>query len=340
MITKIANSVLELIGNTPMVKIEYLNPNKKVDMYLKMEKFNPSGSVKDRIAKYMIEYAEKEGLLTKDKTVIEATSGNTGIGLALVCAVKGYDLVLVMPETMTTERRMILLALGAKIILSPGEEGIDGAQDLAKKIINKNPNKYFMPNQYDNKYNVLAHYETTAEEIWRDTNGKVTHFVGGIGTSGTLMGVSKKLKEYNSKIKIIGVEHDKNTPIPGLRNLKIQYVPKIWSKEQVDEIYTVTLSEAEETARLLSLREGIFAGISTGGIFRIAMKISEGIEKGVIVAMAPDGGERYITTSLCDPKLCIECAKKYGIRCSYVDGKPLIKVDRDAQKREKSALNS
>jgi len=322
----IANNILELIGNTPMVKINYLNPNPKVELYIKLEKFNPGGSVKDRIAKYMIEQAEKTGKLTRDKTVIEPTSGNTGIGLALVCRVKGYNLTLVMPETMSLERRQILIALGAKIILSEGSKGMNGAEDLAREIISKNPDKYFMPNQFANPANVLAHYETTAEEIWRDTKGKITHFVAGIGTSGTLMGVSKKLKEYNPDIQIIAVQPKGGTAIQGLKNLQTSYVPEIWRRELVDEIYEVDPDEAEEAARLLTLQEGIFVGPSSGAIFKIALKKAEEIEKGIIVAIAPDGGEKYLSTTLCNPTLCLKCALKYGIKCAYIDGTPIIKV--------------
>lgn len=324
--TKVANTVLDLIGNTPMVLVNRLNPNPNVKLYLKLERFNPGGSVKDRIAKYMIEHAEREGALTKAQTVIEPTSGNTGIGLAIVCRVKGYNLVLVMPETMSMERRQFLISLGAKIILSPGSKGMDGAEDLAKEMVTKDPDKYFMPNQFDNKYNVLAHYETTGEEIWRDTKGKITHFVAGLGTSGTLVGVSKKLKEYNPEIKIIGVQPDKDTPIQGLKNLEVQYVPKIWDSAYIDEMHYVTLQEAEENARLLSLAEGIFAGPSSGAIFSIARKKAAEIEKGMIVAIAPDGGEKYLSTELCIPERCLECAKKYGLLCSYSDGKPVTKI--------------
>ncbi len=322
----IVRSILDLIGNTPMVQINYLNPNDNLEMYVKLEKYNPGGSVKDRIAKYMIEQAEKDGQLTKGKVVIEPTSGNTGIGLALVCRSKGYDLLLVMPETMTLERRQILIALGAKIMLSEGATGMDGAEDLAHAIIDKNPDKYFMPNQFANPANFLAHYETTAEEIWRDTKGKITHFVAGLGTTGTLVGVSKRLKEYNPDIKVIAVQPDPATPIQGLKNLQTQYVPAIWKKECVDEIYEVNSRDAEETARLLTLREGIFVGPSSGAIFSIAMRKASQIKEGVMVAMAPDGGEKYLSTSLCDPLLCMECAQKFGIRCSYMDGTPVLKA--------------
>jgi cysteine synthase len=322
----IARNILDLIGNTPMVQINHLNKNPNLEMYVKLEKFNIGGSVKDRIAKYMIEQAEKTGQLNKDTIVIEPTSGNTGIGLAIVCRVKGYNLFLVMPENMTLERRQILNAIGAKIILSEADKGMDGAEDLALKIVNQSPGKYFMPNQFANQANVLAHYETTAEEIWRDTKGKITHFVAGIGTTGTLMGVSKRLREYNPDIRIIGVQPENGTSIQGLKNLETQYVPAIWRKELVDEIYKVNPKEAEDAARLLALQEGVFVGPSSGAIFHIALKKASEIDKGVMVAIAPDGGEKYLSTTLCDPTLCLKCALKYGIRCSYIDGSPITKA--------------
>ena len=321
----IARNILDLIGNTPMVQINHLNQNPNVEIYVKLEKFNAGGSVKDRIAKYMIEQAEKNGLLNKDKVVIEPTSGNTGIGLALVCRVKGYDLFLVMPENMTVERRQILNAIGAKIILSEADKGMDGAEDLADRIVSRNPDKYFMPFQFSNQANVLAHYETTGEEIWRDTQGKVTHFVAGIGTTGTLMGVSKRLKEYNPNIQIIGVEPENGTAIQGLKNLETQHVPAIWDNNFVDEIHKVNPREAEEAARLLALQEGVFVGPSSGAILHVALKKASEIPMGVIVAIAPDGGEKYLSTTLCDPMLCLKCARKYGIRCSYTDGCPITK---------------
>jgi cysteine synthase B len=321
----IANSILDLIGNTPMVRINRLNKNPDLEIYVKLEKFNIGGSVKDRIAKYMIEQAEAAGQLTKDKTVIEPTSGNTGIGLALVCRVKGYNLFLVMPENMTLERRQILNAIGAKIILSEADKGMDGAEDLARKIASQSPDKYFMPNQFANEANVRAHYETTAQEIWSDTKGRVTHFIAGIGTTGTLMGVSKRLKEHNPGIQIIAAEPAKGTTIQGLKNLETQYVPAIWNKALVDEIHKVHPNQAEEAARLLALQEGIFVGPSSGAIFHTALKKAEEISSGVMVAIAPDGGEKYLSTTLCDPKLCLKCARKYGIRCAYIDGSPISK---------------
>ncbi|MCW4016421.1 MAG: PLP-dependent cysteine synthase family protein [Candidatus Bathyarchaeota archaeon] len=321
-----ANNILDRIGNTPLVRINNLNPNPKFDLFVKLEKFNPGGSVKDRITKYMIETAENNGQLKKGMTVIEATSGNTGIGLALVCRVKGYDLALVMPDTMTRERRQILLALGAKVILSEGKNGMDGAQDVAHEIAAKDPKKYFIPNQFANQANVLAHYETTAEEIWRDTQGKVTHFVAGIGTGGTLMGVSCRLKELNPDIKVIGVQPEAGKSIQGLKNLQTQYVPAIWKPELVDEIYTVSPIDAEESARLLALQEGLFVGTSSGAIFYMATKKAQELDGGVMVAIAPDGGEKYLSTSLCDPALCVEAVNKFGIQCSYKDGQPVTKA--------------
>jgi cysteine synthase B len=322
----IAKTILDLIGNTPMIQINRLQSNPNLSLFLKLEKFNVGGSVKDRIAKYMIEQAEKTGSLTKEKVVIEPTSGNTGIGLAIVCRVKGYDLFLVMPENMTIERRQILNAIGAKIILSEADKGMDGAEDLARRIVNQNPGKYFMPFQFSNQANVLAHYETTGQEIWRDTDGKVTHFVAGIGTTGTLMGVSKRLKEHNPNVKIIAVEPENGTSIQGLKNLETQHVPAIWNRELVDALHKVNPREAEEAARLLALQEAVFVGPSSGAILHVALKKASEMAEGVIVAIAPDGGEKYLSTTLCDPILCLNCARKHGIHCSYIDGKPVCKV--------------
>jgi cysteine synthase len=303
-------------------------------MYLKLEKFNPGGSVKDRIAKFMIEKAETGGVLTKDKIIIEPTSGNTGIGLALVCRVKGYDLILIMPETMTVERQQILITLGAKVVLSEGGKGMDGAQDLVYEIVQKDPERYFTPNQFANQANVQAHYETTAEEIWRDTKGTVTHFIAGIGTTGTLMGVSKRLKQYNQMVKIIAAQPETGSSIQGLKNLQTQYVPKIWKSKLVDEIHSVNSQDAEETARLLALSEGIFVGPSSGAIFHVALEKAKELDTGVLVAIAPDGGEKYLSTTLCDPTLCLECVKKFGIRCLYKDGFPLSRMPNSQKGRE------
>jgi len=324
----IVESVLDLIGSTPMLRLSRINRNPNVEMYLKLEKFNPGGSVKDRIAKYMIEYAEAEGVLTKDKIVIEPTSGNTGIGLAIVCAVKGFKLVLVMPETMTMERRKMLMIYGARIVLSPGAKGMNGAEDMARKIVEGNPDKYFMPNQFANRYNTLAHYETTAEEIWKDTQGRITHFVGGIGTAGTLMGVGKKLRQHNPELQVVAVEPESKTPIQGLKNLQVQYVPSIFDSNAVDERHYVNIQTAEETARLLALEEAILCGPSTGAILHVALQKAETLAKGVVVVMAPDGGEKYLSTQLCDEDKCRDCVVKYKIKCAYSPEVVLPGIDR------------
>ncbi len=308
---RVAENMVELVGYTPLVRINHIVPNKKVKIYAKLEKYNPAGSVKDRIAKYMIEYGEKEGLLTKDKIVIEPTSGNTGIALAMVCAVKGYRLELVMPETMSIERRKILTAFGAKIILSDGSRGMDGAIDLAKEIA-QDP-KYYMPYQFKNQYNVLAHYETTGEEIWQATKGEVKMFVAGIGTTGTLMGVSKRLKEYNPEIKIVGIEPYPNSKIQGLKNLSHQYVPEIYDPSRLDEKINVTDEDAFEMARILTLREGIFCGISSGAAMWGAYEKAKEMDGGLIVTLFPDGGEKYVSTPLYEPSKCFECLKKHKI---------------------------
>ncbi len=312
------NSILDLIGRTPLVRINKLNTNKNVIIYAKLERFNPGGSVKDRIALYMLEQAEREGLL-KGKTVIEPSSGNTGIGLAMVCAQKGYPLEIVMPDTMTMERRRILLAFGAKITLTDGSKGMDGAEDRCKTLIEENPDKYFRPNQFSNKYNVLAHYETTGKEILDDTDGKITMFIAGIGTSGTLMGVSKRLKEYNPKIKIIGVEPHPGSKIQGLKNLDIQYIPEIYDASRIDEKIKVTDEDAFEMARRLTLQEGIFSGISAGAAMHVAIEKAKRIDSGVIVAFLPDGGEKYTTTELYAPKACLECIKKCQLVTALTD---------------------
>ncbi|HEX9909578.1 MAG TPA: cysteine synthase family protein, partial [Desulfatiglandales bacterium] len=264
-----------------------------------------------RIAKYMIEYGEKEGLLTKEKIVIEPTSGNTGIALAMVCAVKGYRLELVMPETMSMERRKILTAYGVKIILSNGSRGMDGAIDLAMEIA-QDP-MYYMPYQFKNRSNVLAHYETTGEEIWKATRGKVTMFVAGLGTTGTLMGVSMRLKEHNPAIKIIGVEPNPNSAIQGLKNLSHQYVPEIYESERLDEKMNVADEDAFEMARVLTVREGIFCGISSGAAMWGALQKAMQLDKGLIVTLFPDSGEKYVSTPLYEPSKCFECLKKNKI---------------------------
>jgi cysteine synthase len=231
-----------------------------------------------------------------------------------------------MPETMSMERRQILISLGAKVLLSDGAKGMDGAEDLAKEIVSKDPDKYFMPNQFANPANALAHYETTGPEIWRDTDGKITHLVAGIGTTGTLMGISKYLKERNPDVRVVGVQPEVGTAIQGLKDLKTQHIPQIWNASLVDEIVYVNPRTADETARLMALQEGLFVGPSSGAIFHVALQKATELKAGLIVSVAPDGGEKYLSTTLCDPNLCLDCVKKHGIKCSYRDGNPMLKV--------------
>jgi len=231
--------ILQCIGNTPLVLVENINPNPRVKLFAKLEGNNPGGSVKDRIALYMIEKAEKEGKLTKDKIILEATSGNTGIGLAVVASAKRCRVKLTMPACVSLERRRILEALGAELILSPPEEGTDGAIRLAHRIFSEDSNMYFMPNQFDNPSNTQAHYETTGREIIEQTKGKITHFIAGMGTTGTLMGTGKRLKEFNEDIKVIGVEPVLGHRIQGLKNMSESIVPQIFNPTLLDERYIV-----------------------------------------------------------------------------------------------------
>ena len=290
-------NILQLIGNTPLVKINRLNPNKKVELYAKLEFFNPGSSVKDRTALSMIEGAEKRRELTKNKIVLEATSGNTGIGLALVCVVKKYKLLLTMPESVSVERRKILKALGAEILLTSAKDGTDGAIEKAYEMARKN-NKYWLADQFNNPENWKAHYYGTAEEIWQDTDGKITHFVGSMGTTGTLMGVSKRLKKYNPKIQIIGIEPLLGHKIQGLKNMKEAYKPGIYDKTLLDKKINVNDANAYEMARKIAKKEGIFVGMSSGAAMFGALQVIKGLEKGLVVVLFPDGGERYLSTNL------------------------------------------
>jgi cysteine synthase B len=297
--------ILECIGNTPITTIE-INPNPNVKLYAKLEGNNPSGSIKDRIALYMIEAAEKEGKLTRDKIILEATSGNTGIGLAMVASAKKYRVKLTMPACVSIERRRILEAFGAELILSPSDEATDGAIRLAHKILSEEPGKYFMPNQFDNEANVLAHYETTGKEIIEQTEGQITHFIAGMGTTGTLMGVSRRLKEFNRDIKIIGVEPVLHHRIQGLKNMTESIRPKIFDPARLDERRFVNDNEAFDTTRMLAVKEGIFAGMSSGAAMYIALRKSSELKEGVIVVILPDRGDRYLSTSLFT-SVCAKC---------------------------------
>ena len=295
-------NLLETIGKTPLVKISRLNPNPRVTIAVKLEGTNPGGSVKDRIAYYMITMAEKSGELTKDKIILEPTSGNTGIGLAMVAAVKGYRLLVTMSEWMSEERRKMLEAFGAEIILTPGEKGTDGAIEKARQLYAQNPELYFMPNQYNNSSNALAHYETTAVEIWEQTEGKVTHFVAGMGTTGTLMGCSRRLKELNPKIKIIGVEPFKCHKIQGLKNMEEAIVPKLYNPSLLDEKVNISDEDAFAMTKRLAREEGIFSGMSAGAAFHVAVELAKKLKEGLIVTLLPDRGEKYMST----PLYCLE----------------------------------
>lgn len=293
----VAKNILELIGNTPLVKINKMNPNKNVEIYAKLESFNPGGSVKDRIAKSMIEEAEKSGKLTKDKIILEPTSGNTGIGLAIVAAVKKYKVLFTMSAGVSEERRNILKAFGTEILLTPAEKGTDGAIEKAYQMARENE-KYFMPDQFNSPANVKAHYNETGKEIWEQTKGKITHFISSIGTTGTITGAGKRLKEYNPEIKIIAVEPNLGHKIQGLKNLKEAYKPGIFDKSVVDEKINIKDEDAYETAREIAKKEGILVGMSSGGAMYVALQKAKELEKGVIVVILPDTGERYLSTPL------------------------------------------
>jgi cysteine synthase B len=290
--------ILDCIGNTPLVEIEAINPNPAVKLLAKMEGNNPGGSVKDRIALFMINTAEREGRLTRDKIVLEATSGNTGIGLAMVCAARGYRVKLTMPACVSVERRRVLEAFGAELILSPPDEGTDGAIRLARKILGEDPGRYFMPNQFENPANILAHYETTGPEIIEQTGGGITHFVAGMGTTGTLMGAGRRLKEHNPAIRIIGVEPILGHRIQGLKNMNESIVPGIFDRSRLDERHIVNDEEAFDTTRMLAVKEGIFAGMSSGAAMTVALRKSSELTSGTIVVILPDRGDRYLSTAL------------------------------------------
>ena len=290
-------NILETIGNTPVVKINKINQNSKVNIYIKLEGQNPGGSVKDRIAVFMIEAAEKDGSLTKNKIIIEPTSGNTGIGLAMVAAHKGYSILLVMSEGMSEERRKILKALGAEFVLTDKTKGTDGAIIKAHEIYEASPEKYWMPNQFSNPANPEAHYRTTAAEILYDVPD-VTHFIAGLGTSGTIMGVSKKLREARPKVKIIAVEPVLGHKLQGLKNMKEAIVPEIYNPLAFDEKVNVEDANAHAAVRELARREGIFLGMSAGAALYASLELAKNLESGNIVMLAPDRGEKYVSTAL------------------------------------------
>jgi len=290
--------LLSAIGSTPLVELNNLNGNSKVRIFGKLEGNNPGGSVKDRPAYYMLRKAEESGKLIRGKTILEPTSGNTGIALAMIGAAKGYKVKLCMPECVSLERRSIIEAFGAEAVLTPAKEGTDGAIRKAHQLIAEEPGKYYMPNQFENENNVLAHYETTGPEIFSQTKGEINIFVAGIGTGGTLMGVAKYLKERKPEIKIVGVEPIVGHKIQGLKNMQESIVPKIYHSEKLDEKIIVEDDPAYEMARLLATKEGIFAGMSSGAAVVGALRIAKKIDSGIIVVILPDRGDRYLSTNL------------------------------------------
>ncbi len=298
--TKKYGNILDRIGNTPLVPIRRLRTNPRVKILAKIEAVNPGGSVKDRIALSMIERAEETGELTREKTIIEASSGNTGIGLALVSAVKGYRCLIAMSEGASVERRKIMRAFGAEILLTPAEKGTDGAIEAVYELARQYPDRYYLTDQFNNPANWQAHYHGTAPEIWRDTEGKVTHVVAGMGTTGTLMGLARFFKDQGRDVKVVGVEPYPGHQIQGLKNMKESYPPGIFDKKLLHRIINAPDEEAFALTRRLAREEGIFVGMSSGAALYGALELAKELEEGLIVVIFPDGGERYLSTPLWD----------------------------------------
>ncbi|HEY5689180.1 MAG TPA: cysteine synthase CysM [Yeosuana sp.] len=290
--------ILSQIGNTPLVEASHLISKKGVKLFLKLEGNNPGGSVKDRAAFNMINEAIKRGDIKKGGYLVEATSGNTGIALAFIANLFGLNMILVMPENSTEERVKTMRAYGAEVILTSGEKGIEGSRDLAFQL--RDEKGYTLLNQFENHDNWRAHYKTTGPEIWKDTNGKITHFVSAMGTTGTIMGVSTYLKEQNRNIIIVGAQPEDGAKIPGIRKWSPDYIPKFFDRSKVDKIIELSEMDAKETTKRLAREEGIFAGMSSGGSVYSALQIAESIEKGVIVAIICDRGDRYLSSDLFD----------------------------------------
>jgi len=286
----------QCVGDTPLVRLQRLNPNPSNIILAKLEGDNPAGSVKDRAALNMITEAEQRGEIRPGDTLIEATSGNTGIALAMIAAIKGYKMVLVMQENLSQERRDAMTAYGAELILVSEEQGMEGARDLANQM--SEDKKGTQLNQFSNQDNPRAHLKTTAKEIWQDTNGEITHFVSSMGTTGTIMGVSKYLKKKNPKIQIVGIQPDGDSHIPGIRRWPEGYLPSIFEAFRVDTIMDVSQQSAEQTTRDLATQEGIFAGVSSGGAVACAIKLSKKINDAVIVTVICDRGDRYLSTGI------------------------------------------
>ena len=293
-----ADSILDLIGRTPMIRIHRLNPNPRVTLYAKLEGFNPTGSIKDRIALKMIEQAEREGTLGPGKTIIEPTSGNTGIGIAMIGAVKGYRVEIVMSEAVSIERRKMIQAFGATVTLTDAALGTDGAIVRARELVRDFPDRYFMPDQFSNRYNQLAHYDGTAQEILEQTGGRVDYFVSSLGTSGTLMGVGLALKERLPGVKIVSAHPVLGHYIQGLKNLEEAIVPAIYDAAKIDRHIMIESEDAFELARRVALEEGVFAGMSSGAALYAARVVASEIDAGTIVTILPDRGEKYLSTAL------------------------------------------
>ncbi len=292
------DDILETVGRTPMVRIRRLNPNPRVRLFAKLEGFNPTGSIKDRIALKMIEQAEREGTLRPGKTILEPTSGNTGIGLAMIGAVKGYDVEIVMSEAVSIERRKMIEAFGAKVTLTEARLGTDGAIFRARELVKEYPDQYFMPDQFSNHYNKLAHYLGTAQEILRQTRGELDYFVSSLGTSGTLMGVGLALKERLAAVKIVSAHPVRGHYIQGLKNLEEAIVPAIYDAAKIDRHIMIETEEAFDLARQIARHEGIFAGMSSGAALWAARVLAADVESGTIVTILPDRGEKYLSTGL------------------------------------------
>ena len=297
----ICNNILEAIGETPLVRINRLNPNPNVQMLAKVEGFNPTGSIKDRIALNMVEDAELSGSLRPGMTILEPTSGNTGIALAMIGAVKGYKVCIVMSNAVSVERRTIIRSFGAEVILTPGAEGTDGAIRLARKMKAAHPDRYFMPDQFSNAANYMAHYQRTALEIWHQTNAKVDYVVSALGTSGTIMGLSRFMRALNPNVKIICAHPIKGHYIQGLKNMQEAIVPDIYDPSKIDIQEMVESEEAIEMARKIITDEGIFAGMSSGAAMVAAQRTAARVDGGTMVVILPDRADKYLSTVMFEP---------------------------------------
>lgn len=289
-------TIESFVGNTPLVRLQRLQGNTTNTILLKLEGNNPAGSVKDRPALSMIQRAEARGDIKPGDTLIEATSGNTGIALAMAAAIKGYKMVLIMPDHMSEERKAAMAAYGAELVLVPREASMEGARDLAGQMQAEGKGKVL--DQFGNMDNPQAHYETTGPELWQQTNGTITHFVSSMGTTGTIMGTSRYLKEQNADIEIIGLQPQDGASIPGIRRWPAEYMPKIFNKDRVDRVLDIGQEEAEVTMRRLAKEEGIFCGVSSGGAVAAALRLSGEVENAVIVAIICDRGDRYLSTNV------------------------------------------